>query len=287
MQICQQKSSMRQARLVWGRASVGFVPTMGALHQGHLALIHAARQECRYVVVSIFVNPLQFAQGEDFDVYPHSLEQDITMLRNAGVDVLFCPNATEMYANSTVRGQTIVDHTHLSAILIGRMRKGHFRGVCTVVAKLFNIVCPDKAYFGEKDYQQMMIIKRIVADLDFGVDVVSVPTVRDKDGLALSSRNALLAEHDRRAAPILARSLDAAEEFVKTGHNNQRPFTATALVQVIRECLAKEPRATIQSIDVRCAKTLASVQGFVKQPVVALLSVRLGRVVLIDQRVLG
>jgi len=194
---------------------VGFVPTMGYLHQGHLALVRRARDENPLVVVSIFVNPLQFGPGEDYDRYPRDPERDRALLKAEGVDLVFAPTPDDLYPGGFA---THVEVTGpLTARWEGERRPGHFRGVATVVAKLFNLVRPRRAYFGEKDFQQLAVIRRMVADLDFGIEVVGVPTVREPDGLALSSRNVYLTPAHRREAPKLYRALLAARDAARAG----------------------------------------------------------------------
>lgn len=205
---------------VKGRELLGFVPTMGYLHQGHLALVKRAKKECKRVVVSIFVNPLQFRPGEDFDRYPRDLERDISYLEREKVDVVFIPSVEEMYPpNFSTRLEV---GGELACALEGTHRPGHFRGVCTVVGKLFNIIDPDRAYFGEKDYQQALIIKKLVEDMNFDLEVVLVPTVREKDGLAASSRNTYLTKEGRKKALSLYQGLRLAEEWIKRGERNPR-----------------------------------------------------------------
>jgi len=254
---------------------IGLVPTMGALHEGHLALMRRARSECDAVVVSIFVNPKQFGPHEDFAAYPRNLAADCIMLEHEKIDYCFAPTLQEMWPQGE---ETIVETTVLSHILMGALRPGHFRGVTSVVAKLFNIVQPQKAYFGEKDFQQLAIIRRMVEDLAFPVDIVGVPTLRDKDGVALSSRNALLSPQDRLAARIIPRAIFAADASYQNGERE-----AMTLIQIVRDILSSEPRAKIDSIDLRDSTTLASVEGKLLGPAMLLISVQFGSVRLIDQ----
>jgi pantoate--beta-alanine ligase len=205
------RASLEQER------SIGLVPTMGALHEGHGALIDQARSECGCVVVSLFVNPIQFDRGADFERYPRTLETDATFCERRTVDILFAPSAEEMYPHPQ---RTFVEVTTLSDHLCGRFRPGHFRGVATVVLKLLAIVRPHRAYFGEKDAQQLAVIRRMVADLNVAVEIIGVPTVREPDGLALSSRNARLTSEERKLAPYLYRSLRAASQCVEHGQTN-------------------------------------------------------------------
>ncbi len=278
MQVITTKAAMRAAVQGWRTAgeSVALVPTMGYLHAGHMALVARARAEGQRVVTSIFVNPLQFGPTEDLATYPRDPERDLAMLREAGVDAVFLPEVAEVYAPGA---QTIVETTELARILIGKLRPGHFRGVATVVTKLFNIVQPDTACFGEKDYQQLCIIRQMVRDLDMPVRIVGVPTVREADGLAMSSRNVRLTPGDRAAAVVLSQSLFQAEEMAKTG------ITASRLRAWVAATIQAEPRADLQSADIRDAETLASVSGPLTRPAVILLAVRFGKVLLIDQRV--
>jgi len=195
------------ARVKSAGASVGLVPTMGYFHQGHLSLMRISRSRAGYTVVSLFVNPIQFAPGEDLERYPRDFERDLDLARKEGVDLLFAPDSKEIYAPDA---STFVEETSVSKSLCGQSRPGHFRGVTTVVAKLFNIVKPDLAVFGRKDLQQLTVIRRMVRDLDFPVEIVAGPIVREPDGLALSSRNLYLDKHQRRSAPGLYRGLQQA-----------------------------------------------------------------------------
>lgn len=278
MQICRSTQDMRAWRKTAG--AVALVPTMGALHDGHLSLVARARdwldaQGGGRVVTSIFVNPTQFGAAEDLDQYPRSEAQDLDLLAGAGCDAVFLPQVADIYRPGA---QTHVEVATLGRMLMGRLRPGHFRGVATVVTKLFNILQPQAAVFGEKDYQQITLIRQMVADLDIPVQILAGPTVRDADGLALSSRNQRLTPEDRLAAPVLARALDRGQALVAQG------TTPTALRRAIRDLLAAEPRARIRSIDIRDAGDLSRVAAL-DRPVVILLAVRFGDVLLIDQRV--
>jgi pantoate--beta-alanine ligase len=281
MRLCRTREEMRTALRTFRAegAFVGLVPTMGYLHEGHLELVRRARAGCERVVVSIFVNPAQFGPTEDLLTYPRDPERDLTLLNRAGADAVFLPEVDELYPEGA---ETVVETTRLSRILIGRLRPGHFRGVTTIVAKLFNIIRPDRAYFGEKDYQQLQVIRRMVADLDFGIEIAGVPTVREADGLAMSSRNVRLTPEDRAAAPVLADALRLAESMVGQGQ-----VTAAQLRQAVHDHIAAERRARVQSVDVRDAETLAALRGPLKRPAVILLAVRCGEVLLIDQRVVS
>ncbi|QSY96954.1 pantoate--beta-alanine ligase (plasmid) [Rhizobium bangladeshense] len=257
--------------------TVGLVPTMGYLHAGHMKLVARARAENDIVVVSIFVNPLQFGPAEDLSKYPRDLERDAAMLKQAEVNFLFSPGVEDMYPRPM---QTVVDLPDLGGELEGAVRPGHFAGVATVVTKLFNIVQPQTAYFGEKDYQQVVIIKRMVEDLAVPVRVISVPTVRDSDGLALSSRNVYLSPDERRAAVIVPQTLDEAERLVREGLTNAEELEAKLTAFIEREPLAKP-----EVVAVRDAETLAPVAS-VEEPIVVALFVRIGTTRLLDNRVI-
>lgn len=194
--------------------SIGLVPTMGALHEGHISLIKRAKEENEITVVSIFINPIQFSKGEDYDKYPRKVEKDKEILRSLEIDYLFLPDENSLYPDGY---STYVNVEGLGDKLCGRFRPGHFRGVATVVCKLFNIVRPNRAYFGQKDYQQTLIIKRMVEDLNFDIEVVVCPTIRESDGLAMSSRNLYLNDEQRKAATIIYRSLKEGERLLKEG----------------------------------------------------------------------
>lgn len=193
---------------------IGLVPTMGALHEGHISLIKTAKEENEITVVSIFINPIQFSKGEDYDKYPRKVEKDKEILRSLEIDYLFLPDENSLYPEGY---STYVNVEGLGDKLCGRFRPGHFRGVATVVCKLFNIVRPHRAYFGQKDYQQTLIIKRMVEDLNFDIEVVVCPTIRESDGLAMSSRNVYLNERERKAATLIYRSLKEGERLLKEG----------------------------------------------------------------------
>jgi pantoate--beta-alanine ligase len=215
MLIEESIAAVRTTTASWrrGEASIGFVPTMGNLHAGHLSLVEQARRQTDRVVVSVFVNPLQFAPGEDFDRYPRTLDADTHKLRSAGADLVFLPSVSEIYPASN-RPATYVHVPGLSEDLCGRFRPGHFRGVATIVCKLLNIVQPDQMLLGEKDFQQLTLLKQMVSDLDLPVRIIGGPTVRETDGLAMSSRNGYLAADERERAPELYRCLTAAVEMV-------------------------------------------------------------------------
>jgi pantoate--beta-alanine ligase len=258
-------------------ARIALVPTMGALHAGHIALVTEARRRAARVVVSIFVNPIQFNRRDDFERYPRPLDDDVAQCRAAGVDAVYAPTPDVMYPEGFASG---VEVTGLTAPLCGAARPGHFRGVTTVVSKLFNAVRPDVAVFGEKDYQQLAVIRRMAADLDFGIDVVGVPTVREADGLAMSSRNRLLAPEDREAARCVPRALAAATDVVAAGET--RPVH---VVGAATAAIAAEPRARLEYAELRDPETLEEVKE-VAAPALLALAVWVGGVRLIDNRVL-
>ena len=223
--------------------NVGFVPTMGALHAGHRSLVQAARQRCDIVVVSIFVNPTQFGPNEDFSRYPRTLEQDCQMLAAEGVDVVFTPTAEAMYPSGA---STFVDVEGVSDRLDGASRPGHFRGVSTVVAKLFHIVQPNLAFFGQKDAAQVAVLRKMVRDLDFPLEIIVCPTVREPDGLAMSSRNRYLSPEERRQALTLSRALKSAETQFARGE--VAAVTTAALLQTMRATMQEEPAIRIDYI---------------------------------------
>lgn len=260
--------------------SVGLVPTMGYLHRGHAALVDRARADNDVVVTSVFVNPLQFGPNEDFARYPRDLDADRRLLAAHGADIVFAPSVEEMYPRPIV---THVEVESLSGRMEGERRPGHFRGVATVVGKLFNIAQPDRAYFGEKDYQQLQVIRRMVADLSFPLEIVGVPTVRDVDGVALSSRNVYLSPAERAAAPVLGRSLAAAADAIAAGAVDPRDIEVA-----IRGVLAAEPLAEPDLVAVAAADTLEPVDPKAPPPAIALMiAVRIGHTRLIDQRVVA
>lgn len=278
MKICRTKSDIRAVVRDWQAAGdvVALVPTMGYLHDGHMTLVRSAKAAADRVVASIFVNPTQFGDASDLDAYPRDEARDFALLEAKGVDAVFCPSVEEMYHPDK---QTTVVTEQLEHMLMGALRPGHYKGVCTVVTKLFNITGADKAFFGEKDYQQLLVIRTMVRDLDMPVEINGVPTVREVDGLAMSSRNVRLTPEDRQAALILNKSLAYADYEVSDGR------TAAELEDQIRAFIAREPRAKIESVDVRDAATLEMVEGKITRPVVILLAARFGDVLLIDQRV--
>jgi pantoate--beta-alanine ligase len=279
MQVISTVSGLREALAPLRRAgkSVGLVPTMGYLHDGHMQLVARARAENDVVVTSLFVNPLQFGANEDLARYPRDLERDSAMLRQGRVDFLFAPGVADMYPR---RIETVVDVPTLGRQLEGEVRPGHFAGVATVVTKLFNIVGADRAYFGEKDYQQLQIIRRMVEDLNEPVTVVGVPTVRDHDGLALSSRNVYLNREERIAAAIVPRALEEAQRLLDTGWRNPE-----AMEQQLTDFIASEPLARPEVVAIRDPHTLERMDTIDRAPLL-LLFVRFGTTRLLDNRVL-
>ena len=251
----------------------GLVPTMGALHAGHASLIDRARVECENVGVSIFVNPAQFGPGEDYGNYPRVIEKDLDLLEGLGVDVVWFPTPEFMYPPGY---QTWITVEELSAPLEGKCRPGHFRGVTTVVAKLFNAFMPDKAYFGQKDAQQAIVLKRMVQDLNFPVQLVVCPTVREPDGLALSSRNAYLTDVERQAATVLYRALCAAKEKYDAGERD-----AATLRIIMQSVIKNEPLADEQYISASDPETLCELEK-IDKTVLLSLSIKIGKARLID-----
>lgn len=253
--------------------TAGFVPTMGAFHQGHLSLIRRCRRENDITVVSIFVNPLQFGQGEDFNRYPRPLRRDAGLCRREGVDILFCPQAKEMYPQGY---KTYVELEDLSNILCGAFRPGHFQGVATVVAKLFNIVAADTAYFGQKDAQQAIIIKRMAADLNFSTRIKVLPTVREKDGLALSSRNIYLSRQERKDALVLPEALRLGANLIKSGLRD-----TAKIINRISALIRKKAAVKIDYIAITHPGTLEPLKKIRGACLIAL-AVRIGKTRLID-----
>ncbi|MGL4488432.1 MAG: pantoate--beta-alanine ligase [Rhizobiaceae bacterium] len=279
MKVCKTIADLRAAILPLKHAgkSIGVVPTMGFLHVGHMQLVKTSKANTDITVVTIFVNPTQFAANEDLSTYPRDLDRDLAMLKAEGADFVFTPDVAEMYPGNE---ETIVETTKLSKVLMGKIRPGHFRGVATVCSKLFNITLADKAFFGEKDFQQVAVIKRMVADLNMPLQIVPVPTVREADGLACSSRNVRLTPEDRKAAVVLSQSLTKAGELIAAGERS-----VAAIRKAVRDVLKREPRGIIEAVDARDAATLQPLSGRITAPVVILLTVKFGAVRLIDNRV--
>ncbi|MBZ0168408.1 pantoate--beta-alanine ligase [Candidatus Methylomirabilis lanthanidiphila] len=253
--------------------TIGLVPTMGAFHEGHVSLMRWARADNDILVVSVFVNPIQFGRGEDFDSYPRDLDGDLAQAEQAGVDLVFAPSAEAIYPKGF---QTYVDVTEVTKGLCGASRPGHFRGVTTVVAKLFNLIGPHRAYFGQKDYQQSVVVRRLVADLNMALDIVLLPTVREADGLAMSSRNIRLTPPQRRAASVLYASLSRAETRIRDGERN-----AATIFEDVRAMIETEPLARIDYVAVCDPETLQPLDC-IEGPALVALAVRFGETRLID-----
>ena len=253
--------------------TIGLVPTMGAFHEGHLSLMRRARAENDVVIVSIFVNPIQFARGEDFDSYPRDLQGDLAQAERAGVDLVFTPSAEAIYPDGF---QTYVDVTEITDGLCGASRPGHFRGVTTIVTKLFNLIRAHRAYFGQKDYQQSAVVRRLVDDLNLDVEIVLSPTVREADGLAMSSRNVRLTPEERQAACVLYASLRLTEERVEAGERNTK-----TLLDEMRTMIETEPLARIDYVVLCNPETLKPLDR-IEGPMLAALAVRFGETRLID-----
>jgi len=252
---------------------IGFVPTMGALHIGHISLIKKAAKECDFVVVSVFVNPTQFGPGEDFKKYPRPFKSDLAICRKAGVDVVFAPSPQEMYKKENL---TWVNVEKLTEPLCGRSRPGHFRGVATVCAKLFNIVTPDVAYFGQKDAQQAIVIKRMVADLNMPLKIVIYPTVRQADGLAESSRNKYLSEQQKKDATCIYKALKKSESLIRAGTTKSK-----TIIDEMKKVLNRVPSIEIEYISIVDAETLRNIEKITGK-VLAVVAVKIGSTRLID-----
>lgn len=256
---------------------VGLVPTMGYLHEGHLSLVRRAREECEHVAVSIFVNPTQFGPQEDLSSYPRNLERDLSLLEALGVDLVWVPSAEIMYPSGY---QTWVAVEEITRPLEGAMRPGHFRGVATVVAKLFNAIQPHRAYFGQKDAQQAAVIRQMVRDLSYPIEIVVCPIVREADGLAMSSRNVYLSSEQRLAATVLYRALVAARESYDQGERNAEKLRAT-----MQEVLAGEPMAKVQYISCADPDTLQELETVTGRALLSM-AVFIGQTRLIDNMIL-
>ncbi len=277
MMIVSTLEELRSARSILDEP-VGLVPTMGYLHEGHLSLVRRAKEECASVVVSIFVNPTQFGPSEDLAAYPRDMERDLRLLEPLGVDLVWAPTPEIMYPSGY---QTWVQVEALAEPLEGSMRPGHFRGVTTVVAKLFNGVLPTRAYFGQKDAQQAAVIRRMTRDLNFPVEIIVCPTVREPDGLAMSSRNAYLNPQERQAATVLYRALSVAREAYEAGERN-----AERLCALMRETLATEPLARVQYVSCADYDTLEELDTVSGKALLSM-AVFVGKTRLIDNLVLG
>lgn len=275
MDICYTIKDVRERVNAWKREglAVGFVPTMGYLHEGHKSLMEAARANNDKVVVSVFVNPMQFGPNEDLESYPRDFEKDCALCESVGVDLIFRPEPEEMYADGFC---SYVDMNGLTTELCGKSRPIHFRGVQTVVLKLFNIVKPDTAYFGQKDAQQLAVIKRMVKDLNVDTEIVGCPIVREADGLAKSSRNTYLNPDERKAALILSRSLKLGRELIENGETD-----SNAVIKAITDSINTEPLAKIDYVDVVDFDTITPVDKIGKSVLVAI-AVYIGKTRLID-----
>lgn len=276
MRLVSTVADLRAARGVVS-GTVGLVPTMGCLHEGHLALVRRARSESSWVAVSIFVNPTQFGPSEDFAKYPRTLESDLAALERENVDLVFAPEASEMYPEGF---DTVVEVGELTKRLEGEARPGHFRGVTTVVAKLINQAQPDRVYMGEKDGQQLRVIRKMVRDLNFPVEVVAVPTVREGDGLALSSRNRYLSPEERQAATVIPQALTRAREAFAAGRRD-----ATELRELVSALLSSETLARIGYVSLADSETLEELQT-VERAAMLSVAVYVGNTRLIDNVVL-
>ena len=269
--IREMKELIRDVRLKGG--TVGFVPTMGYLHKGHLTLMREARKKTDYVVASIFVNPLQFGAGEDYEDYPRDLSRDSQLAAEVGVDIIFAPQVREMYPKGY---SSFVEVEGLTDKLCGKSRPGHFRGVTTVVTKLFNIVQPDISFFGQKDAQQALVLQKMAADLNMNLDIKVVPIVREKDGLAMSSRNAYLNPQERTAALVLSQSLQEAQTIVDDGERDP-----DKVLETVKEYINREPLAKIDYVEILAVPGLESI-SVIKGRVLIALAVFVGKTRLID-----
>jgi len=259
--------------------TIGLVPTMGALHEGHLSLVREARRMCDVVVVSVFVNPAQFGPGEDFEKYPRDLTKDTALLTDYNVDYIFAPTVDEIYPKGF---STYVTVEGLSEQLEGSSRPGHFRGVATVVTILLNTVRPDFAFFGQKDAQQALVIKRLVKDLAFDTEIVVLPTVREDSGLAISSRNLYLTAEEQQAATVIHRALKAAKNAYKDGERS-----AGRLADVVRSTIENEPRARLDYVSISDAETLERLDKLDERPTLVALAAYIGKTRLIDNTILN
>lgn len=279
MEIYGEIAKVREQVKAWKREglTIGFVPTMGYLHEGHKSLIDAARRENDRVAVSIFVNPMQFGPKEDLASYPRDLKKDARLCEAAGVDLIFHPEPEEMYADGFC---SYVDMDGLTTELCGKSRPTHFRGVQTVVLKLFHIITPDRAYFGQKDAQQLAVVKRMVKDLNVDTEIIGCPIVREADGLAKSSRNTYLNAQERQAALVLSRSLAAGKKLTDAGEKN-----AAAVIGAIKAEIEKEPLAKIDYVDIVDFETITPVERIGESTLVAI-AVYIGKTRLIDNMII-
>ena len=274
MKVATTVKEVREIVKEWKKEgnTIGLVPTMGYLHEGHESLMKCARENDK-VIVSVFVNPIQFGPTEDLESYPRDLESDSKLCEEAGASLIFHPEKEEMYFDDFC---TYVDMDGLTKGLCGKTRPIHFRGVCTVVSKLFNIVTPDRAYFGEKDAQQLAVIKRMVRDLSFGIEIVGCPIIREEDGLAKSSRNTYLSPEERKAAVILSKSLELGKKALESGERD-----AKKVIEIISNNIKTEKLARIDYVDIVDSITVEEVQNIEKSVLVAM-AVYIGKTRLID-----
>lgn len=275
MQVVKTVKEVRDIVAAWRKEglSVGLVPTMGYLHEGHQSLIRKSAEQNDRTVVSVFVNPIQFGPTEDLDAYPRDLERDKKAVEEAGGNLIFHPEPSEMYPEHFT---SFIDTTETTELLCGAVRPIHFRGVCTVVGKLFNIVTPDKAYFGQKDAQQLATIRRFVRDLNFGIEIVACPIVREDDGLAKSSRNTYLNAEERQAALVLSQSLKKGKELIENGERD-----AQVVISAIKTNLEKEPLARVDYVEVVDFENIQRVETISGETLVAI-AVYIGKTRLID-----
>ncbi|HUS81732.1 MAG TPA: pantoate--beta-alanine ligase [Dehalococcoidia bacterium] len=278
MQVVSTIDGMRRLRYQTNGRKVGFVPTMGYLHEGHLSLVRKARAENDLVVVSIFVNPIQFGPNEDFEKYPRDTQRDLSLLQQENVDIVFMPSALDVYPEGF---NAYVDVGQVTEVLEGAFRPGHFRGVATVVLKLFNAVQPHRAYFGQKDAQQVVVIRKMVQDLNVGVEIVGCPTIRETGGLAMSSRNVFLSPDERRAALVLFRCLSLVERLHRQGERD-----AGKLRGRLEGLVAREPLAHVDYISIADPHTLQELET-IEGPALISLAIRIGVTRLIDNLTVG
>jgi pantoate--beta-alanine ligase len=278
MNVVVSLTELRDARARLAEP-LGFIPTMGYLHEGHLSLVRAARKDCTSVAVSIFINPTQFSPNEDLSSYPRDIQRDLRLLEEEGVDLVWTPSSEVIYPPGYQTWITVEDVT---SMLEGNVRPGHFRGVATVVAKLFNAVKPDRAYFGQKDAQQSIVIRQMTEDLNFDLDVVVCPTVREPDGLAMSSRNVYLNPKERKAAMILSRALDQAQTAFNHGERN-----AERILQIVTEVVESEPLARLQYVSCAHPDNLLELEGAIPAQALLSMAVYIGKTRLIDNILIG
>lgn len=274
MRIVKTIAEVRKIVKEWKKEglTVGLVPTMGYLHEGHKSLIDRAAAENDRVVVSDFVNPTQFGPNEDFESYPRDINADAKLCEAAGADIIFNPEADEMYDNAL----TFVDMNKITKVLCGKSRPIHFSGVCTVVSKLFNIVTPDRAYFGEKDAQQLCVIRKMAKDLNFDIEIIGCPIIRENDGLAKSSRNTYLNGEERKAALCLSHSLELGKKLIEGGETD-----AAAVVNAVRAEIEKEPLSDIDYVEIVDLNNLEALEK-IRRPLLCAIAVRIGKTRLID-----